>query len=75
MITAELTDTIGQLEWKLIVTIQALFDFNAGNIILSIPWKVSSNQRACNISIAHDQLLVCPCLNSAKVRMTLSRLH
>ena len=31
-----------ECEWKLIVTIQALFDFNttAGKIILSIPWKV-----------------------------------
>jgi len=41
MVTAEFDRHIGQLEWKLIVTIQALFDFNtnAGNII-SIPWKV-----------------------------------
>jgi len=35
MVTADFDRHIGQLEWKLIVTIQALFDFNtnAGNII------------------------------------------
>jgi len=52
MVTADFDRHIGQLEWKLIVTIQALFDFNtnAGNIILSIPWKVRVCIRICTHS-------------------------
>ena len=71
MVTADFDRHIGQLEWKLIVTIQALFDFNtnAGNIILSIPWKV----RVCIhthmefVHILNTECEPCACMSHTKL--------